>query len=363
MNEETKYRYWLKAVPKLRNKTRRKLIEYCGSAKEIYGLSEKQLKSLTDWKEAELEEFLLFRKNWELEKEAEKLLKQQISIITTEEEEFPQRLRNIYDCPYALFYKGNMPKNDEPSAAVVGARICSSYGKQAALVIGKTLAEYGVNVVSGMAMGIDSFGHWGTLGAGGKTFAVLGCGVNVCYPKGARELYDRILEKQGGILSEYLPNEPPLAYRFPERNRIISGLSDRVIVVEAKKKSGSLITADFALEQGKEIFAVPGRLDDLLSEGCNELIEQGAGILLSMENFPENWSFVRQKNGGQEEKKKNLLEKEESLVYSCFDLHEKNMEELVRMTDIPPSKMADILVRLQNKGWIRENFKNSYIKK
>lgn len=359
MEKMKKYQYWLRSVSELTNKNRKKLIEYCGSAKEVYALTKNQLEKVYGITEEQAQAVVSSRKSWDLDGELERLAGKHISMLTMEESGYPERLRCLSDCPYALFYRGSLPGDAERTAAIVGARGCSQYGRAAGLALGELLGASGVGVVSGMAAGVDSFGHWGAIKGGGKTYAVLGCGVDVCYPKGARELYGRISE-DGGVISEYLPGTSPRPQQFPSRNRLISAFSDIVIVVEAKKRSGSLITADFALEQGKEIYAVPGRLDDGLSRGCNELIRQGAGIIVSPEDLLSELGLPIGKKIQAEEKTKNLLEKEESLVYSCFDLHTKNMEELVQMTGVGVPEMADILVSLQAKGLVREHFKNHY---
>lgn len=362
MREIQKYQYWMRSIPGIGNKKLRKLVEYCGSAKEVYHLAEKQFSYIPEIRSDEILAITDSRRCWNLEREAEILERSGVAMTTIEDDVFPGRLLQYDDCPYALFYKGSLPKDTQPTAAIVGARLCSEYGRAVALELGEKLAVCGISVVSGMAAGIDSFGHWGAIRGQGRTYAVLGCGVDICYPKGAGELYERIPE-EGGIISEYPPGTRPLPGQFPARNRIISAFSDIVIVVEAKKKSGSLITADFALEQGKEIYAVPGRLDDNLSQGCNSLIRQGAGIITSSDELLLELELLPKKFRPEKEKTKNLLEKEELLVYSCFDLHTKNMEELIQMTRIPASEMADILIRLQTKGWIEESFKNYYRKK
>ena len=209
-----------------------------------------------------------------------------IHYIRRNSDYFPLRFEGLSDVPQGLYYIGSLPDDNTPSVAVVGARSCSSYGRKTAFALGKFLAEHGVQVISGMAMGIDSSAQEGALAAGGKTFAVLGCGVDICYPRTSYAVYDA-LAVRGGIIAEVAPGTKPLAYNFPRRNRIISALSDIVIVVEAREKSGSLITVDCALEQGRTVYAVPGRLGDRLSDGCNYLIAQGAGILWSFEAVME----------------------------------------------------------------------------
>lgn len=360
MKEDLKYQYWMKSIPGIGNKKQKKLVEYCGSAREVYRLTEKQLLSVYGIGEKDAWRIIESKKSWQLGRELETLEKKGIFMVTVEEEGFPEKIAQLPDAPYALFYKGKLPGAGK-TAAIVGARNCSSYGKSMALSLGQCLAGRGVEVISGMAAGIDSFGHWGAVKAGGATFAILGCGVDVCYPKGAHELYERILEK-GGILSEYLPGTTPAPGLFPMRNRLISGFSDIVVLVEARERSGSLITADFALEQGKDIYAVPGRVDDALSQGCNRLIYQGAGIILSPEELLAELGFPAKSQDMQKQNPKKVLEKEELLVYSCFGLHAKALEELVLQTGLCASDVADLLVKLMRKGMIEEEFKNRYRK-
>ncbi len=367
MDENQKYQYWLRCIPGIGNKKQRKLVKYCGSAKEVYGLTERQLGHIPGIYTKDINAVAESKKNWDLEKETEVLEKSGVSMVAADEDAFPEKMKYLPDCPYVLFYKGQLPVHGGKTAAIVGARACTSYGRAVALRLGEALARNGVGIVSGMAAGIDSFGHWGAIRGAGKTYAVLGCGADICYPKGGLELYQKILDTGGGILSEYLPGSAPDAARFPARNRLISALSDIVVVVEAKKKSGSLITADFALEQGKEIYAVPGRISDAASAGCNELIRQGAGIVSSEEELLLEFGILERENmvsvKKESEKRINTLEKAELMVYSCFDLREKNLEELIQMTKIPPQNLADILVRLEAKGWIEEFCQNHYRKK
>ena len=210
--------------------------------------------------------------------------KSSIAFVTPFEAEYPEKLRNIPDMPAGLYIRGKFPVEKGITVAVIGARDCSDYGKHVAEELGSFLGRSGVTVVSGMARGIDGISQWAALEAGGTSIGVLGCGVDVCYPAGNRALFDRLLE-QGTILSEYPPGTPPRSMNFPARNRIVSGLADAVVVIEARSKSGTLITVDMALEQGREVFVVPGRVTDRLSDGCNRLISQGAGILLSPEEL------------------------------------------------------------------------------
>lgn len=203
-----------------------------------------------------------------------------ISFVAAGEEEYPGKLKSIPDAPGALYYVGKLPKNEEKTIAIIGARNCSEYGRAMARQFGEMLAEAGIQIVSGMARGIDGIGQQAALDVGGYSLGVLGCGVDICYPRENRQLYERLIN-EGGICSEYPPGIEPRAVLFPPRNRIISGLCDGVLVIEAKERSGTLITVDMALEQGREVYALPGRTTDPLSRGCNLLIRQGAGIVVS----------------------------------------------------------------------------------
>lgn len=211
----------------------------------------------------------------------------------------------------------------------------------------------GVEIISGMAQGIDSCAHEGALDAGGSTIAVLGCGVDVCYPAASRRTYER-LRKNGGLLSEYPCGAPPLAFHFPQRNRIISALSDVVLIVEARRRSGSLITADLALEQGKSVMAVPGRVTDRLSEGCNWLISEGAGIarapadVLAELGFTEQASGVDTQPGGVQ----GMLTPEERCVCLAIRGGARTRNALAAATGISFSRLNALLTRLQLSGTV-----------
>ena len=209
-----------------------------------------------------------------------------IFYVMYEDEDFPYKLRFIPDPPYGLFVKGKLPLEQKPSVALIGARACSEYGKRVAVRFAEKLAAYDVQIISGMARGIDSVSQSACIKAGGSTFAVLGSGVDICYPEEMTELYTKITEK-GGVISTYAPGTPPVSVNFPPRNRIISGLSNVILVIEARKKSGTLITVDMALEQGREVGIIPGRITDDLSLGCHELIKQGATVIVDEEQLLE----------------------------------------------------------------------------
>lgn len=277
-HEEKQYAYWLMAMPGMGSKRIAGLLELCGDAKAAYGASESLWRQVVTEKHYALIQEA--KAQWDVIGNYEKMLRSQIGFVIQEEPDYPKRLREIPDPPYGLFYKGELPREDRISVAVIGARACSEYGRYVATELGQELGRAGIQVISGMARGIDGISQQGAVEVGGRSFGILGSGVDVCYPEENRSIYNRLLQ-QGGILSEYVPGTGARSQNFPPRNRIVSGLSDAIVVVEAREKSGTLITVDMALEQGREVFVVPGRITDRLSDGCNKLLRQGAGILLS----------------------------------------------------------------------------------
>lgn len=209
----------------------------------------------------------------------------EIEEIYLSNEKYPKRLKEIYNPPQKIYALGNIEILNNIGIAIVGARKATEYGKKVALKLSENLSKRKIVIISGLAKGIDSYAHIGTLNVqNGKTIAVLGSGIKEIYPKENIELARKIIKKGGCIISEYFPNEKPNKINFPERNRIISGLSKGVIVVEATEKSGALITADFALEQGREVFAVPGSIYSNTSVGTNKLIQQGAKLVTNYED-------------------------------------------------------------------------------
>ncbi len=271
---------------------------------------------------------------------------------------YPQKLLCYKGMPKGLYVLGKLPDKTRKSVAIVGARRSSAYGNQIAKSFAKELAGAGVQIISGMAWGIDGKAHEGALEGGGDTYAVLGCGVDICYPSGHRKIYEAMIQR-GGILSEQPPGMPPIAGHFPARNRIISALSDLVLVVEAKERSGSLITADLALEQGKDVFAVPGRIGDEMSKGCLNLIRQGAGLADSPFVLLEALGIERNVS---EKSVKIVLEKNEDIVYSWIRLQPVSLEELVKKTGFGSREVLFALVGLELKGCIREMQKNQYVR-
>lgn len=360
--ELNKYEYWMAGIYSITGKKRIHLKTMFPDVEELYRMKPEQLEKISFLTEREKECLKTGQRISEekLEKELQYCIKHQIHLTIWTDKEYPGRLKHIDNPPYGIYYRGALPDETKPAIAIVGARTCSCYGRQMAEEIGYSLAKAEVSVISGMAIGIDGAGHRGALRARGKTYAVLGCGIDVCYPAGHRKMYETLIV-QGGVVSEYPPHINPLPALFPQRNRIISGMSDCVIIVEAKKKSGSLITADFALEQGKDIYAVPGRVCDVLSQGTNRLIQQGAGIFLSIEDFKNEMKLFKEAGRNLEEKQKKSLEKTERLVYSCLDLTPQSIEELMEETELTLTELIISLSSLKEKGCVFEIYKNYFI--
>lgn len=356
---EKQYWYWLAKVEEAGSAARKRLLQSFGSAREIFfakedalartGIPEKTVRALfsAKYREGVFEEF-------------HKLKERDIYFVTKGEEAFPERLRQLEGSPDFLFYRGELPREEQPSVAIVGARECSAYGRGVARMLAGELAGAGVAVISGMARGIDGQAQAQALRYG-KSYAVLGCGVDVCYPLENFSLYEE-LAKKGGILSEYPPGAPGLAFHFPMRNRIISGLADGLVVVEARKKSGTLITVECALEQGKDVFAVPGRIGEPLSEGCNELIRQGACLATCsadileelMKHYPEGANLKKF------EKNNFSLEDAEKIVYAYLRLEPRHIEELLSCVDFSVPELMEILFSLEGKGAVYSPAKNYY---
>ena len=310
---ELPYELWLCSFPDMGNGQRLKLSEHCGGARGAYFASIDKWREVL--KEKQVEALKRFTEVWRPEAEAGKLVESGIRLVTLSDSNYPQKLKEIPDAPYGLFVRGNLP-GEELAVAVVGARDCSQYGGFVAQKLGEELARGGITVVSGMARGVDGISQQAALDVGGRSCGVLGCGVDVCYPKQNRELYDK-LSRRGCLVSSYPLGTPALSRNFPPRNRIVSGLADAVVVVEARQKSGTLITVDMALEQGREVFAVPGRITDRLSDGCNRLIRQGASPVMNPEELLVELRELEQQRRLPEKRQGNSPGKEAGLRSSA----------------------------------------------
>ena len=280
-----------------------------------------------------------------------------IIVLEKEDIRYPDLLRQIPEPPKQLYCIGNLELLKMPAAALVGSRKCSEYGKQVAMNLGKTLAQAGAAVVSGMAKGIDSFAQLGTLKAGGKTIAVLGCGVDICYPAENRKLYDQIVS-EGLIVSEYPPGTVPMPYMFPQRNRIIAGLSRVVTVVEAGRDSGALITAGLAEDFCREVYAVPGNITSMWSLGTNKLIADGAMPVVVLDDVVRAMGLTAKSVSSD---MAGLSELERQVVALVEQNGEVTLEFLCSRLRKNPVDMNGIVMILEIKGVLATNFGKIFV--
>lgn len=288
--KDLKYWIWLS---RLENLTPKKILDLLVKYKEPNLIFNKTKEELILDGIKEKDAIIISNEKYKenLDKYIEYMQKNKIQLISINDKDYPQNLKLIYDAPIVLYLKGNKKILNEKYIAVVGCRICTSYGANIAKKIAYKLSLNNINIISGLARGIDKYSHIGCLMAKGKTIGVLGCGLDIVYPYENNKLAEEIIKNDGAIISEYVIGTKPLAINFPRRNRIISGMSCGVVVVEAKEKSGTLITADFALEQGKELYVIPGNINSPNSYGTNELIKQGAKIVTKVEDILEDIIF------------------------------------------------------------------------
>ena len=289
--------------------------------------------------------------------EIDRLKKRGYSVLTIEDEKYPMLLREISDPPLVLYYAGKIEVLSEPSVSIVGARRPTPYGRAVAEKLAYDLSAKGVVVISGLAHGIDSISHWGAL-RGGKTIAVLGSGLERIYPKENRPLFEKIIDN-GLVLSEYAMKAPPLKYHFPCRNRIIGGLSIGVVVVEGTKRSGSLITARLALDENREVMAVPGNITSELSRGTNWLLQDGAKLVTDWKDVVEEFpSPLREEILSKEKKKKReppSLNTEEKKIYDLLLSDElTSVDSLVEQSNLSVSEILSLLLNLEIKDLVTQ---------
>lgn len=352
--EEERYLFWLCSVSGLGLASIRRLRECFPVVRELYEMPQDQMEQAGILNRKERELLIGSRDTMAWEKEWADLSKKGIRFISFFHHDYPDVLRHIYQPPKKLMVKGRLPEPGKTAVSIVGARNCTAYGRDMARLFGFRLAGAGIQVISGMALGIDGWGHQGALESGGDTFAVLGSGVDVCYPVRHRSLYESI-QRHGGVLSEYSISAKAHPGCFPMRNRIISGLSHGILVVEAREKSGSLITADAALEQGKDVFVIPGRIGDELSAGCNRLIRQGAIPVLSPDDILEYYAVVPQKEPDITGMDRHILE--------YIGAKPVYIDQLADVLQVPPTRLFKALLGLKQRGWIEESAKGFFMKK
>lgn len=355
--------YWLmlSQLEGIRNTIKMDLISALGDPKKVCEADKEILFKLG----FSYQNYLDFHSQ-ELKTEAFRIIdaceKGKIKILNISDVEYPEMLKYIPDPPLVLYVRGKIPKSN--TVAIVGSRKASGYGIETASKMAFNLALSDITIVSGMARGIDTAAHSGTLEAGGKTIAVLGCGVDVVYPPENKELMKRIAQS-GAIISEYPPGTPPATIHFPSRNRIISGMSLGTLVVEAGMKSGSLITAHLALEQGRDVFAIPGNINNYNSVGTNKLIKDGAKMVLNPDDILDELSFgiapLEKKKKGKKKNRVVGLTNNEKKIVSILKIEDLYDEELSVKTSIELTVLYEILLDLELKGLVKKSINGKYM--
>lgn len=361
ISKEPDYQDWLALsfIPGLGQRTYLKLLKEFRHPKQIFSAEEKELKSF-GLSERLIRDIKGYDWRKEVERELKKLSDLNIKFITYYDRSYPALLKEIYAPPPFLYVKGDLGILSSPMVAIVGSRLASVYGLKATTCLASELSNFGITIVSGLARGIDTAAHQGAIRAGGRTIAVLGCGVDVIYPRENKKLYQSISEV-GALISEFHFGTPPEAQNFPIRNRIISGISLGVIVVEAAKRSGSLITARLALEQGREVFAVPGQIDSFRSEGTHKLIKQGAKLVEKVEDVLEEIGqfYDSSKIKTEEAIPLNSGEKE---IWTLLDTP-KYLDELAQTLGRPVGEISSKLMTMEVRGLVKELPGKQYVRK
>ncbi len=308
-----------------------------------------------------IENLLALRATLDPQAELERLEKLRMKVLTWKDKLYPSLLRQIDDAPPVLYLYGKLTPADQFALAVVGTRNSSTYGQQVTQRMVTELARGQVTIVSGLALGIDTIAHTAALDAGGRTIAVLACGLDIIYPRDNRKLAHRIVESgQGVLISEYPPGMPPDGNNFPARNRIISGLSLGVLVVEAPERSGALITAGFALKQGRDVFAIPGSILSSRSAGVNKLIQDGARPVMDVRDIIESLNLFMIPR--QMEMQTILPDNDEERALLALLSHEpRHIDDLIRESDLPAHEVSSVLTMMELKGMIKQVGSMQYI--
>ena len=357
------YRKWLalRQVSGIGNVLYKRLIDALKTPDAVFEAEEKALETIEGISEAVIKEIRSFDTFSAIDRELEQIEKQEVSLLTLNDSSYPPLLSAIYDPPPILYVKGNWDKARSYPIAVVGARKTTPYGKKATERLCHGLSEQGVTIVSGFARGIDGIAHRSALSGGGKTLAVLGCGIDIVYPPEHKRLFEEITE-QGAIFSEFSMGTPPVAHNFPKRNRIISGLSLGCVVVEATLKSGSLITARLALEQGREVFAVPGPIFSNSSAGPHQLIASGAKLVQNAADILDEILPQLKPRIPVSEAVPPVLKGEEAHLYQALSFEPKHIEILIQESEKSAASVSGLLLGLELKGIVRQMAGQYYVK-
>ena len=358
MEDRTKYWVGFNLVRGIGPVRLERLLQHFGNIRSAWEAKSYQLSAAGLSKNLS-RQLIQIRKNTCLDELMETILEAGIKVYYWDHPRYPERLRHINQSPFVIYLKGDLIEDDIWGVAIVGTRRYSDYGRQITAEIAKMLAGYGITVISGLARGIDGFAHQNSLEACGRTIAVLGSGIDQIYPPEHKKLAERI-EKQGALISDYPIGTPPDGSNFPPRNRIISGLSKLIIVIEAGQKSGALITAGYAAEQGKEVFAVPGKITSPVSKGTNLLIKQGAHPLLSAQDVLDllNMSLITE----QRTVKRTLPgDPREALLFQAVGDEPQHVDEICTLVNLPIEEVTSTLALMELKGMVRKTFGMKYV--
>jgi DNA processing protein len=348
--------YWLalNLVPGVSSTHLYRLVEHFESPEEVLSAPVEELAQVQGLNPKVAEKIKDFDWKAALDKELALIEEHEISIITLDDPAYPENLKTIFDPPLVLYIKGSLEEEDRYSVAIVGSRRGTAYGRLMTEQLASQLVERGLTIVSGMARGIDSAAHRGALAAGGRTIAVLGCGLDIVYPPENHQLMQSITQS-GAAISEFPLSTPPNSYNFPVRNRIISGLSLGVVVVEAALRSGTMITVGCALEQGREVFAVPGQVTSKYSQGTHAMIKQGAKLVENIDDILEELHLqleglkptIPAKVEGEATEE---LSAEEEAVLEVLSYDLIHVDEVIINTDLPANQVLGTLMSLEMKG-------------
>jgi DNA processing protein len=346
----------LHMIPGLGNIAGKNLLDRFGSPEQIFKTTVSELMTVEGVRREAAQNIVKRKYTADPLSELMRIEKCGARIITPADPSYPAMLKEIHDPPMILYSKGEEIPSNLTLVAVVGSRNPTHYGLNAAEMVGQGLARRGIGVVSGMARGIDSAAHWGCLGGRGFTIAVLGTGVDIIYPPSNKKLFHQIINK-GAVISEFPLGTPPEPKNFPIRNRIISGLSRGVVVVEATKNSGSLITASQALEQGREVFAVPGSINSFKSTGCHLLIKQGARLIENSDDILDdlglNYPYVPKTDTFKDEPPPPSDEYERT-IYDIIGDYPIHIDQIARLSKLKPEEVSSTLMRMELKGIVRQ---------
>lgn len=358
-------KYWLSwnKIPDIGPKRFYRLIEYFGSVDVAWQAKSGEITRVLSLNSKISSRIFEEKNNINPERELDLIYKHKVNVLTIEDDLYPENLKTIHYPPPVLYYKGNIVEVDKNSISIVGSRKATYYGKMVAEKLSKDLALAGLTIISGMARGIDTAAHKGALSVNGRTIAVLGCGIDHIYPPENRRLAQEI-EVSGAVISEFSLFTLPERQNFPRRNRIISGLSLGTLIVEAAEKSGALITADFALDQGREVFAIPGNINSPLSNGSHNLIKQGAKLVNNYQDILEEIHIVLpQKTTEKEMVTKDIsVTEEEKIIYRIITKEPTQIDEIIGISKLSVSKVSEILLSLELKDLIKEIEGKRFIK-